>query len=487
MFKSLYGKYLATFAAIILTSFLVLGLVISPLLNSYLLNAKKGAMERISEASVDYFYREYREDGYHSLDDYLANHPKQLDVIPMLMSANEDEYFVFITDTEGKILLVSKNVDTDFFIRDKVSDDIMFSLLAGVGDRYVRIDDTLTKSDCIVCASPLSPNGNVIGVLFVCSQTNALITFHSSIVQTIISAAGWILLASLVLVYITTDKISSPLKAISRASKSFAAGNFDTRIPITRGCDEITELAVSFNQMAESLQTMENTRRSFLANVSHDMRTPMTTISGFIDGILDGTIPEEKQAYYLQLVSSEVKRLSRLVTQLLDLSRIQAGERKFVMMRFNICEMARLILLSFEQRIDEKKMNVNFICDEEDMFVSADEDAIHQVLYNLIDNAVKFSPAEGGELRLILKKESHRIRVIVYNKGQGIRPEDVPFVFDRFYKEDKSRGLDKNGVGLGLYISKTIMDAHHQQLKVESVYGKYCQFTMTLARDDKRL
>jgi signal transduction histidine kinase len=297
------------------------------------------------------------------------------------------------------------------------------------------------------------------------------------------------MLAALIAIYFTTEKIISPLREISRASKKLMVGQFDVRVPV-QGRDEVAELAMAFNQMAQALQNLDSMRNSFVANVSHDLRTPMTTISGFIDGILDGVIPPEQHAQYLQVVSDEVRRLSRLVTALLDVSRLQAGDRKFDMKPFDVCEMGRQILISFEQKIGDKGLDVEFDCDDERMFVVADRDAIHQILYNICDNAVKFS-TPGGKLRMSFAwspAEHGRRRkatVTVYNEGQGIPAEDIPFVFERFYKSDKSRSLDKSGVGLGMFISKTIIEAHGETISVASDYGKNCAFTFTLTKADQ--
>jgi signal transduction histidine kinase len=207
----------------------------------------------------------------------------------------------------------------------------------------------------------------------------------------------------------------------------------------------------------------------------------MTTISGFIDNILSGAIPPERQGHYLELIRTEVGRLARLVASLLDISRIQAGDRKFEFVTFDVCEMARRILFSFEGKINAKRLDVEFECDEDRMQVNADHDAIYQILYNICDNAVKFS-REDGKLRIALNAiEGNRVRVTVYNEGEGIAAEDVPFVFERFYKGDKSRGLDKSGVGLGLFSSKTIIDAHGQEIWVRSEQGSFCEFNFTLA------
>ena len=212
--------------------------------------------------------------------------------------------------------------------------------------------------------------------------------------RTIIMAALWIMLASLVVIYFTTERFISPIREMSKAARAFANGQFDARVPVV-GRDEVAELASAFNNMAASMQTLEDMRRTFLANVSHDLRTPMTTISGFIDGILDGAIPPEQHEYYLGIISSEVRRLSRLVSQLLDISRLEAGERKFVPTVYDVCEQGREIIINNMQRLEDKKLDVRFECDSDNMYVKADKDAIHQIFYNICDNAIKFA-REGG-------------------------------------------------------------------------------------------
>jgi signal transduction histidine kinase len=207
----------------------------------------------------------------------------------------------------------------------------------------------------------------------------------------------------------------------------------------------------------------------------------MTSISGFIDGILEGAIPPDKHPYYLGIIGQEIKRLSRLVSSLLDISRMESGNRKFEKTPFEICEMARIILLSFEAKIDAKRLNVEFDAPDDRLMVYSDKDAINQVLYNICDNAVKFS-REGGKYRLSITEEPTRIIIKVYNEGAGIAEEDLPHVFDRFYKSDKSRGLDKTGVGLGLYICKTIMDNLGESISVTSRQGEYCEFTISLEK-----
>lgn len=302
----------------------------------------------------------------------------------------------------------------------------------------------------------------------------------------IISTLVWIMLASLVAIYGVSYYSMKPLREIGRAAKSFSHGKFNVRVKV-RGNDELAELADSFNKMAIAIESKDEMQKNFLSNVSHDLKTPMTTIAGFVDGILDGAIPPEKQDYYLNIIKNEVKRLSRLVTSLLDISRLQSGERKFEFKQFNICELTRQTVLSFENQLEEKKLNVEFDTDEFDMMAYGDTDAINQVIYNLCHNAIKFSYNEGLYKVSIKYIDDNKIRFTIHNDGIGISNEELPFVFDRFYKSDKSRGLDKTGTGLGLFITKTIIDAHSETITASSEYEKWCEFSFTLSTTPKSL
>ena len=216
-----------------------------------------------------------------------------------------------------------------------------------------------------------------------------------------------------------------------------------------------------------------------MANVSHELRTPMTTISGFMDGMLDGTIPESEHRKYMQAVSDEVRRLSRLVRDMLDVSRLRADKKEAIHWQiFDLCEQMGLGLLSFEQRINAKNLQVDVLLPDMGCNVLANQDAITQVIRNLLDNAVKFTP-EGGTLILSLKPEGDKAVATVSNTGEGIPPEELNLIFDRFHKTDKSRSMDKEGVGLGLYIVKAILDEHGEDITVQSENG-LTSFTFTL-------
>ena len=242
----------------------------------------------------------------------------------------------------------------------------------------------------------------------------------------------------------------------------------------------------SFNKMADSLEMAEARRSEFIANISHELRTPMTTISGFADGILDGTIPKEDEEKYLRSIRDETRRLSRLVRDMLDVSQTRAHaadpSRRTV---FDLTELVLQTLLSFETRATKKKLDVDPQLPDNHIMVRADKDAITQVIYNLLDNAVKFAH-EGTCITLRLYKDDGKAYVSVKDCGETIPPDDLPFIFDRFHKSDRSRSLDKNGVGLGLYLVKTIINSHDEDIAVRSEDGvTEFVFTLPLAERSK--
>ena len=478
MYKSIFAKYVVSFMAIILISFLVIILTLSSIIGDYSAQAKSDMMRQAAQSSATYLETALQDGESRDLGDLLSTEEETIRRMLLSVSATAEDLTVVLVDESGAIRLAVGCDEAQVTLDRVLPEEELHGIDSEAGSFLTQNESELRifEEPHYRYAIPLrDARGQVAGTVFVCATSVMLTELIEVIVKTIIIASIWVLLAALIAAYLISEKISDPLKEISKAAKSFAAGQFDVRVPV-RGEDEVAELAVAFNNMAESLHNYDAMQTTFMSNVSHDLRTPMTSIAGFIDGILDGVIPPEKHEYYLNLVAVEVKRLSRLVASLLDLSRIQAGERKFVMSTFDICEMGRQILISFEQKINEKRLEVEFLCDEDSMMVIADRDAIYQVFYNLCDNAVKFA-SEGGEFRIAVKKlKNRKVLVSVYNEGQGISPEDLPYVFDRFYKSDKSRGLNKSGAGLGLFISKTIMEAHHERIWVESEYGKNCCF-----------
>ena len=274
---------------------------------------------------------------------------------------------------------------------------------------------------------------------------------------------------------------SNPLRQMARVARDFGHGNFSARVKTTgHNPQEVEELALAFNNMATSLEKGEYRRQECVANGSHELKTPMTTISGYVDGILDGTIPPEKSRDYLNLVSQETKRLNRLVRNMLDISRLreQGGIPEEQKTRFDLSEMTGQVLISFEQKINSKNMDVQVEMPEYPVFTRANQDAINQVIYNLVDNAVKFCPVDG-QLGIAIREGGNKIYLSVYNNGEEIPAQELPLVFERFHKTDKSRSQNRDSWGLGLYIVKTILDFHGENISVTSQDGK-TEFTFTL-------
>lgn len=478
MFRSVFTKYISVFMLITVTGFLILTVILCAMLDSYSADAKTQILERTAEVVSATLENSFEASEARDFNRYVYYNRDEIEQLTTALAGYNEDVRIFIIDVSGTVLAHDSGVEVGY-LRSAVPADIIETVkLKGAREFTGDLGGAFAKGQVVNISPIRSAQDEFVGAAMACSESHQFNVLMEDMIKTIVLSCLLVMLAMLVAVYFMTERVIDPLKQMSKAAKSFAAGKFDVRVPVS-GRDEVAELATAFNSMAASLSQLEDMRRTFLSSVSHDLRTPMTTISGFIDGIIDGAIPKEKHEYYLDVIRNEVRRLGRLVSSLLDITRIQAGERKFNKTAFDICEMARLILISFEQKIDAKHLDVEFDCKSDKMTVWADRDAIYQILYNICDNAVKFS-REGGVYRISILEREKKVYISVYNEGEGIPSEELPFVFERFYKSDKSRGLDKTGVGLGLYICKTIIDAHDEEIWVKSVQGKDCEFVFTL-------
>jgi signal transduction histidine kinase len=495
MFRTSFAKYLSAFILIIFLSFIFLSGIITVIIHLDMTREKEGKLEKVSDSFADQIEGE-------TFDDFKSFVTESEDLLiavePLVSYDNQLE--VIVTDDTGAVLLTTYTefdnndyAESDIIIYNGVNDigrleiNAIFDTIevansSGEKENYLYHEGSLggfTKDRSLVYGKEIVKDGEKIGYVFAFSSTIREDSVITVVRKAVTNSCVVVMIAAVLASYIMTERLVRPLRTITDIAKNYGKGDFSERIPI-EGDDEVSDLASALNNMADSLDSLEKMRNSFLANISHDLRTPMTTISGFIDGITSGAIPEDKHEYYLGVISAEVHRLSRLVTQLLDVSRLESGERKFNFTNFDIAEMARIILISFEQRINSKSLDVGFESDNDEIYVIADEDAIYQVLYNLCHNAIKFSCDGGKFIIRIGMNADKKVQVSVFDEGQGISREDTKMVFDRFFKTDQSRGLDKNGVGLGLYISKTIMDAHDEKIWVESEEDKNCEFFFTL-------
>lgn len=477
--RSLFARMLITISLVLTVSFLILSAVLANYSNQYEVEKRAAQLERTAVAAAELLEERFGIPSDGGIAAIIARDPEACRTFFRVYLSNTEETVLLLCDSLGRVLLAEDGSEMPPAHLDKHLPD---DLLAGLtSERALHgYYDLFEERGRLTAACPLyATDGDAVGSVVVYSLTDNYGGMTRVVLRTVLLSSLWIILGAIVILYLFCERVAGPLHEMGIITKRFAKGRFDRRVTVV-GDDEIATLGLAFNQMADSLEQLETMRNSFISNVSHDLRTPMTTILGFIEGINSGAIPEEKHAYYLDVIAGEVRRLSRLVTELLDLSRLQSGTRKFNFTTFDICEMARLILISNEQRIEEKHLDVNFAVSSDSISVIGDKDAIHQVLYNLCDNAIKFS-AEGGTFSLTIAPSGKRkVFVTVYNEGEGIPDADVPFVFDRFYKSDKSRSRDKTGAGLGLYISKTIMEAHGEELTLKSVEGESCAFTLTL-------
>ncbi|MBP1545012.1 MAG: HAMP domain-containing histidine kinase [Oscillospiraceae bacterium] len=278
------------------------------------------------------------------------------------------------------------------------------------------------------------------------------------------------------------NRILTPLKQMTLAAKRFGEGDFSEKVKVSDQ-NEMGFLANTLNEMASSLEAIEENRKSFISNVSHELRTPMTTIGGFVDGILDGTIPENRHREYLRTVSEEINRLARLVRSMLNISKYEAGEMQLQTESFDVTGLTVKTVLLFEKRIEAKKIDIRGL-DTGKLYVNADMDLVQQVIYNLTENAVKFVD-EGGYISYSFRREENGVAVVIRNSGEGLKKNEINKVFDRFYKTDESRGKDKNGVGLGLSIVRSIIKLHNGSVLVRSKAGKYTEFEFTLPAGEK--
>lgn len=383
---------------------------------------------------------------------------------------------MLVTDQQGNILLA---MDPVIKPADGLSDKCLGQVgkdLAVPQGRYHGLTDLggLLPQRCYVTAAQVGDS-----YLFIYTPVDSFSTFLSQMFSNFLLSASLMLLCAMILTMNISNRLTAPLHAISQAARKFGGGDMTVRVKDVNSEDEVGQLAADFNTMAANLEAMDRSRALFTGNIAHELRTPMTTIKGFIDGMLDGTIPPEMQNHYLKIVSQEVGRLARLVQNMLDITKLESGEYQVHARLYNVWETLAGAAISAEQRITNGKINLEGLEELGQTLVYADPDLIHQVAYNLLDNAIKFTP-ENGTIRLNAQRLGPEVEISVWNSGQGISEQALPFVFERFYKEDQSRGLHAKGSGLGLHICKVLVNLSGGRIWVESKQGEWCRFAFTL-------
>lgn len=388
---------------------------------------------------------------------------------------------IFICDDDGYIQSCSDLTLNCAHIGSKLNDKVMHIIGAAGGmDARTTLGGLYPEARYVV-AKPIGSGDSIMGYVFVSIDDIRIMGDWAAFLWVTLGISVIVVMIALVMSLLFSKSMAKPLDDMALAARKFAHGDFSVRVANNHGTDnEMGALIDAFNNMAESLETSESQRQEFIANVSHELRTPMTTIAGFADGILDGTIPPEQEKKYLQKISDETRRLSRLVRNMLDLSQAESkAVDKSKRSKFDLCELVLKTLLNFEARATQKRLDVDPQLPEDPILVFAERDSITQVLYNLIDNAVKFA-SPGSVITLRVFKRDNKAFFYIKNLGETIPADDLPYIFDRFHKSDRSRSLDKDGVGLGLYLVKTIINSHDEDIIATSRDGA-TEFIFTLS------
>ncbi len=480
-----FFKYFSIFSAIVLISFMLIGIALmiftSGFLRTHDRNTTSLYAKEISQTMTELVETSTIERNPEGSALILLN---SIDLM-----ADCTGYDVFICNKDGSVAACSEML-TGFKLNSEscekhkdliLSKTYIHKVKKGGFSEFTTMD-SFYNSVHSVSMEPIVIKDEFTGFAVVSAPLeSALVENLRNVLRMFLFSAGLALILVTVAVYIMTEKIAKPIRNLENATRCYSAGDFTYRVPEIRSNDELAELITKFNSMATSLEQLENSRRSFVANVSHEFKTPMTTIGGFINGILDGTIPPEKQGYYLEIVSSEINRLSKMVTMMLNISKIETGNADLTIEQFDISQKLVTTFLGFEQLVSRKSIEVEGFENLNQIIVHGDSAMIDQVIYNLVDNAVKFTN-EGGKIIINTATDKKYAWFSVTNSGKGIPKKDIHKVFERFYKVDQSRSTDVKSTGLGLFLVKSIVDLHGGTITVESEPDSFTRFTVKLPK-----
>lgn len=469
--KSIIYKLLITFSSITTVILILVGIFLSMIINREYSNEKReliGNYIEIIEESTSKFINNNDEAGYKEL----------INTMKIIKSSVKMDSIV--VDSQGYVYEVS---DEKLSYLKYTKIDIEDSDLSLLKENKLIEKDFINKLNKKVKVDyyPLFGNGSFNGIIILI-QNNTDISFHNFYAVIWISVLIAVILSGIIAYYFAKKILINPLSEINNAAKKLAKGEVEKRVYIESD-DEIGELADSFNMMAESLEKVDLARREFISNVSHELRSPITSIKGFITGIIDGVIPKDREDYYLNIVNDEVSRLSRLVADLLDISSMESGKFKMSIDKVDINEIITLCILNLQGKIEEKKMNVEVIFSDNHQYCFADRDRIIQVIINLIENAIKYGN-EGGKIQIETYTKGDKVFISIFNTGENIPREDINKIWERFYKVDKSR-TNKISTGLGLPIVRLILTQHKQDIWINNIPDKGVKFTFTLKRTTK--
>lgn len=462
MKRTLYPKLLLGYVAFGILGFLTIAIFTSRMTLNYIERDTASDLYRESNLlAANYAANYYR--GTMTLEDVTSH---------FVAVATYLDTEIQVVSPDGKVLISSSS--------DTSSDAIQNFDITAFGTSYYQAGTFFNtfQEETLSVFSPITINYKVRGYVLIHKPVRDLIALKDGFINIAYMTLAVIFLCAFVLLGLFTCTVYIPIRKITRAARDYSEGNFDTQINIQTN-DEIGYLAASLNYMATELSTLEDDQRKFIANVSHDFRSPLTSIKGYVEAIMDGTIPHEMQDKYLNIILLETERLNKLTQSMLELNKYGARGTMLDISSFDINNTIKLVVQSFEGICQEKKISFELILTGHTSFVYADISKIQQVLYNLIDNAIKFSHPDST-ITIETTEKNEKVFISVKDTGIGIPKDSIKKIWERFYKTDLSRGKDKRGTGLGLAIVREIISVHNENINVISTEGVGTEFIFTL-------
>jgi len=460
--RTLYPKLLLGYVAFGILGFLTIAIFTSRMTLNYIERDTASDLYRESNLlAANYAANYYR--GTMTLEDVTSH---------FVAVATYLDTEIQVVSPDGKVLISSSS--------DTSSDAIQNFDITAFGTSYYQTGTFFNtfQEETLSVFSPITINYKVRGYVLIHKPVRDLIALKDGFINIAYMTLAVIFLCAFVLLGLFTCTVYIPIRKITRAARDYSEGNFDTQINIQTN-DEIGYLAASLNYMATELSTLEDDQRKFIANVSHDFRSPLTSIKGYVEAIMDGTIPHEMQDKYLNIILLETERLNKLTQSMLELNKYGARGTMLDISSFDINNTIKLVVQSFEGICQEKKISFELILTGHTSFVYADMSKIQQVLYNLIDNAIKFSHPDST-ITIETTEKNEKVFISVKDTGIGIPKDSIKKIWERFYKTDLSRGKDKRGTGLGLAIVREIISVHNENINVISTEGVGTEFIFTL-------
>lgn len=467
MKKTLYLKFILAYVIFGLFGFLVVATFVSNMTLDHLKKEKADSLYK--EATL--IANTYASDLYNN-EATLETVKAQLDALDTYLNAT-----IWIINPSGRMILDSSvpvNVENEVVV-ENFDPTITAGSYYTIGNFFNTFDEEMLS-----VFAPITSDYKVKGYVVIHSSMSSIRSSVDSLLNISYILLVILFLLSLIILIFFTEIVYIPLRKITEATEQYASGNLHYEFSVESE-DEMGYLAASLSYMASEIARSEDDQKKFVANVSHDFRSPLTSIKGFLEAMIDGTIPPEMHEKYLLIVLNETERLTKLTNSLLTLNNLNTKGMMLNKTDFDINQTIRNVAASFEGTCRQKTIGIELVLTGDEMYVLADMDKIQQVLYNLLDNAIKFSH-HNSCIKLETTEKHNKIFVSVKDTGIGIPKDDLKLIWDRFYKSDLSRGKDKKGTGLGLSITKEIIQSHGEHINVISTESVGTEFIFTLPK-----